>query len=127
LANVLVIRGTLGLAVPGIEVYLPISKDLVLAHMCPSIAVANSGLEEDARRMGFTHAYAGPYLRSLEHGAAMLMEKEHIRFQNSLQLGYAERFVYSSVDDFEDAREILAGNPKLKTGPRYGRPNASRV
>jgi hypothetical protein len=57
----------------------------------------------------------------------MLMEKEHIRFQNSLQLGYAERFVYSSVDDFEDAREILAGNPKLKTGPRYGRPNASRA
>jgi hypothetical protein len=39
------IRGTLGLAVPGIEVYLPISKDLVLAHMCPSIAsrTADSG------------------------------------------------------------------------------------
>jgi hypothetical protein len=52
-------RGALGLAVPGIEVYLPISKDLILAHMCPSIAVAYSGLKEDARRMGFTHAYAG--------------------------------------------------------------------
>jgi len=28
---------TLGLGVPGIEVYLPISSELVLAHMCPSI------------------------------------------------------------------------------------------
>ncbi len=119
------LRSTLGLGVPGIEVYLPISKDLVLAHMCPTIAVAYSGLEEDARRMGFTHAYAGPYLRALEHGTAIFVEKDHIRFQNSLQLGYAERFVFSSVDNVEDARDILAENPKLKTGPRYGRAKAS--
>jgi hypothetical protein len=121
------IRGTLGLAVPGIEVYLPIGKYLLLAHMCPTIAVAYSGLEEDARRMGFTHAHAGPYLRALEHGTAVLMEREHIRFQNSLQLGYAERFVYSSVDDFGDARDILAGNPRRRMGPRVGRPETPKA
>lgn len=118
------IRGTLGLGVPGIEVYLPISKDLVLAHMCPTIAVVYSGMEDEARRMGFTHAHAGPYLRAVEHGIAIPMEKEHTRFQNSLQLGFAERFVYSSVDSFEDARDILAGNPRRRMGPRYARPNA---
>jgi Protein of unknown function (DUF4238) len=117
------IRGTLGLAVPGIEVYLPISKDLVLAYMCLSIAVSCIGLEEEARSMGFTHAHAGPYLRAIKHGTAVLMEKEYIRFQNSLQLGFAERFVYSSVDNFEDARYILAGNPRHRVGPRYGRPD----
>jgi hypothetical protein len=119
------IRGTLGLAAPGIEVYLPISKDLVLAHMCPTIAVAFSGLEEDACRMGFIHAHAGPYLRAVEHGTAVLMEKENIRFQNSLQLGFAERFVYSSVNNFGDARDILTKNPHRRMGPRYGRPNAT--
>jgi hypothetical protein len=121
------IRGTLGLAVPGIEVYLPISKDLVLAYMCLSIAVSCIGLEEEARSMGFTHAHAGPYLRAIKHGTAVLMEKEHIRFQNSLQLGFAERFVYSSVDNFEDARDILAGNPRHRVGPRYGRPDTPKT
>ena len=121
------IRGTLGLAVPGIEVYLPISKDLVLAYMCPSIAVSCIGLEEEARSMGFTHVHAGPYLRAIKHGTAVLMEREHIRFQNSLQLGFAERFVYSSVDNFEDARDVLAGNPRQRTGPRYGRPDTPKT
>jgi len=121
------IRGTLGLAVPGIEVYLPISKDLVLAHMCPTIAAAYSGLEADARRMGFIQAHAGPYLRAIERGTSVLIEKEHIRFQNSLQLGFAERFVYSSIDNFDDARDILAENPRRRVGPRYGRPNIPKA
>lgn len=60
------LRSTLGLGVQGIEIYLPISKDLVLAHMCPSIAAVVTALDEQARRMGFIHAYAKPYLRALE-------------------------------------------------------------
>ena len=121
------IRGTLGLAVPGIEVYLPISKDLILAHICPTVAGVYSGLEDDARRMGFIHAHAGPYLRAVEHGVAVVMEREHIRFQNSLQLGFAERFVYSSVDNFDDAHDILTKNPRRRIGPRYGRPNVPKA
>jgi hypothetical protein len=71
--------------------------------------------------MGFTHAYAGPYLQALENRSPILISKQHVQFQNSLQLGYAERFVYSSADMFEDARAILGENTRLKTGPRYGR------
>jgi Protein of unknown function (DUF4238) len=115
------LRSALGLSVPGIEVYLPISSDLVLAHMCPSITGAFRGLNEEASRMGFIHLYARPYVQALEHRSSIQMGKEDIRFQNSLQLGYAERFVYSSENNFDDAREIIAGNPRLKTGPRYGR------
>lgn len=121
------IRGTLGLAVPGIEVYLPISKDLILAHMCPTIAVFSSSLEADARSMGFSHARAGPYLRAVQHGTALAMEKDRIRFQNSLQLGFAERFVYSWIDNFQDARDILAENPRRRTGLRYGRPKVPKA
>ncbi len=121
------IRGTLGLAVPGIEVYLPIRQDLILAHMCPTIAAVYSSLEADARRMGFIHVQAGPYLRAVEHGTAVLMEKEHIRFQNSLQLGFAERFVYSSIDNFQDARDILAEDQRRRRGPRYGRPGGLKA
>ena len=35
--------------------------------------------------------------------------------------GYSERFVYSSVDNFDDARKMLSENHRLKAGPRYGR------
>lgn len=116
------LRGTLGLAVPGIEIYLPISRDLILAHMCPSIAVAYGALDHEAARMGFIHAHARPYLRALENGSAILLSKEHVEFQNWLQLAYSERFVYSSKDNFGDGRKMLKETPTLRTGPRYGRP-----
>jgi len=54
-----------------------------------------------------------------------MLTREHVQFQNSLQLAYAERFMYSSGDNFEDARTILVDNPNLKTGPRYGSPSTA--
>lgn len=118
------LRSNLGFGVWGIEIYLPLSRELVLAHMCPSIAVAYAGVDEKARSMGFIDANAPPYLRALETGSSIILSKEHIQFQNSLQVAYAERFVYSPIDNFEDARQILREEPKLKTGPRYGRSHA---
>jgi len=115
------LRSTLGLSVPGIEIYLPISSELVLAHMCPSIAVAYTARDEEAHRMGFIHAHARPYLQGLESGSHIVLSKEHVPFQKGLQVAYAERFVYSPIDNFEDARQILGESPKLRTGPRYGR------
>ncbi len=119
------LRSNLGLGVPGIEIYLPISRDLVLAHMCPSIAVGMTAMDEEARRFGFIHAHARPYIEALANGSPIMLTREHVQFQNSLQLAYAERFVYSSADNFEDARTILVDNPKLTTGPRYGSPSTA--
>ena len=115
------LRSTLGIGVLGIEIYLPLNRELVLAHMCPSIAVGYDGVDQEARRMGFIHAHARPYLQALDSGSAIVLTKEHVRFQNSMQVGYAERFVYSCSDDFEDARKLIEESPKLRTGPRYGR------
>jgi hypothetical protein len=119
------LRSTLGLGVPGIEIYLPISRDLVLAHMCPSIALGMTAMDEEARRFGVIHAHARPYVQALQSGSAIVLTKEHVQFQNSLQVGYAERFVYSSADNFEEARNILDSSPRLRTGPRYGRPSTA--
>ena len=114
------LRSNLGLGVPGIEVYLPISKDLVLAHMCPSIAVVAAALDEEARGMGFIHARARPYLQALHNGTPMVLDRQEIHDQNMLQLAYAERFVYSPMNNFQDALKILEENPRFKTGPRMG-------
>ena len=115
------LRSNVGLGVPGIEVYLPISSELVLAHMCSSIAVVSAALDEEARRMGFIHAQARPYLQALQSGSPIVISKKDVQDQNALQLAYAERFVYSPIDNFEDARKILEETPKLRTGPRTGR------
>jgi hypothetical protein len=37
---------------------------------------------------------------------------------NFLQIRYAERYVFSATDDFALAREMIAANPDVRTGPR---------
>jgi hypothetical protein len=114
------LRSNLGLGVPGIEVYLPISNELVLAHMCPSIAAVSAAMDEEARRMGFIDARAHSYLQALMNSSPILVDKDGV--ENTLELACAERWVYSSANNFENARKVLEENPKLRTGPRYGSP-----
>ncbi len=116
------LRSNLGLGVPGIEVYLPISSELVLAHMCPSIATVSAAMGEEARRMGFIYARAHSYLQALMNSSPILVGKDDIENLNRLELVYAERWVYSSTNNFENAREILEENPRFRTGPRYDSP-----
>jgi hypothetical protein len=78
--------GNLGLAVEGIQVFLPISSKRCLAMYCPSLSSS--------------------------------LQKASIESINSLQVWNAERYVYSGVDDFALAREMVANNPRLRTGPR---------
>jgi hypothetical protein len=115
------LSSTLGLGVTGIEIYLPISRELVLSHMCPSIGLTFTGVDEDVSRMGFIHPHARAYLQALANGSAILQRKEHVQFQRSLQVAYAERFVYSPIDDFDQARQMIEENSKLRTGLRYER------
>jgi hypothetical protein len=117
------IRGTLGVGVQGIEIYLPISTELGLAYLCPSIGAMYGALDQEASRFGFIHAYARPYLTALTTGRGMILSKDNIRFQNSLQVGNAERFVYASTDDFDDAKQLLHDNPRMRAGPRCGLAN----
>ena len=116
------LRSHLGLGVPGIEVYFPVSSDLVLAHMCPSIAIVSAAMDEETRRMGFIHERGREYVRAVLNTSPILIGKREIDDLNTLQLAYAEHWVYSSEDNFEHARKILAGNPQLKTGPWYSSP-----
>ena len=58
------------------------------------------------------------YLQSRDMGKAMVLKPENVRFQNSLQIINAERFVVSSRDDFADAADIVARHPGARLGPR---------
>lgn len=113
------IRGTLGLGVPGIEIYLPISSELTLAYMCPSIGKQNEEIRDQLWGLGgFISESAHGYLRARDTGKPMLLNPENVRFQNSLQARNAERFVISSVNEFADVADLVEKNPDARFAPR---------
>jgi hypothetical protein len=113
------ILGTLGLAVQGIEIYLPISSELTLAYICPSVGRVYELQKLLLQRMGgFISEDAFYYLQARDSGKAKALKPENVRFQNSLQILNAERFVFSSRDDFEDATDMVAKDPEARFGRR---------
>jgi hypothetical protein len=113
------IRGTLGLGVVGIEIYMPISNELTLAYMCPSIGRAYDAIAADLWRMGgFVNEAASEYLVARDTGRACRLTPENVRYQNSLQVLNAERFVMSSVNEFADAEDIVARDLDARVGLR---------
>jgi hypothetical protein len=114
--------GSLGLASPGIEVYLPVSDTLSMGFLCPSNedmirnafrlserVMPNSLNTDAARRM----------VRALDGEEPYLFTPDNVARHNSLQVSYAERFVFSRNDDFSLAMEMIAATPEVRTGPRF--------
>ena len=75
-----------GIERPGSKIHVPLSTNLVLALYDPREYFVNDREE--------------------------LTEKEHVDFQNKLQVEHCHRQVYSPTKDFELAREIIEENPE---------------
>jgi hypothetical protein len=139
--------GNLGFAVKGIEIYLPLSPKFILAICCPSKnmelknALANLKKTQDQLLSTITLSPRGYLVREqnkeylplidkeinkgserfemIKKGLPLNFEFETLRFFNSLQVYYAERFVLSNIDDFSLARSYLKDFPHRKRGPRF--------
>jgi hypothetical protein len=113
------IRGTRGLAVKGIEIYLPISSELTMAFICPSVGQWYESCRDELwSRGGFISQHIHEFLQARDTGRALTLKPEGVRFQNSLQARNAERFVISPVNNFSDAADMVANYPDARTGPR---------
>jgi hypothetical protein len=117
---------THGLAVEGIEIYLPLSRRLMLSMVCRSyeemvrdieqktlllqmIGGLPAALRENARS-------AGEIAEAMKTGRALQQTPENVTNQNSLQVRSANRYVYSGTDQFELVRDMLRENPALREG-----------
>ena len=89
---------TLGLRVPGIQIYLPLSRTLCLAFLCPTIKLP---------------------LRIRLFGGTLGLRPANVEHLNSLQVFNAEQYVYSQRDDFALVRKMLQKLPEVKRGPRW--------
>ena len=85
--------GAYGLAVPNIEIYLPLSPKLTVGFMDKNIPL--------------THRHPDK--------STILLDTEQTEFLNRLQVGWAKKYVVSSTDDFQTAKDFLEKNPLYKT------------
>lgn len=136
--------GNLGLALPGIELYMPLSADLQLCAWCPSIlreiadhraqtiadyesetlAAVMAGRMQasqmkavlDNVRAQFTNA--AELLKHVTEGTPISSTSENMDHYNSLQSMFAYRYIVSQDGDFDLARRHNAEFPKHREGLR---------
>lgn len=128
----------IGFAVSGIEIYLPLSADLLLAAWCPSIRGSlSNGAEAIRQSLSSAALYQ---LRAGAMGAEQMRQQmealrqnkvvgedivdciysgvphrlgpEQMDFYNSLQMSWAREFVVSPDGDFALAEQFMEKNPK---------------
>lgn len=110
-------RGTLGLAVPGIEIYFPLSPTLCIGFLCPTI---DAMLREGHNTVGTSgRSVFEKWIGALNGETTLSLEDENVVNLNSLQVINAERHVYSGSSNFRLASEMLDSNPELKNGLRF--------
>jgi hypothetical protein len=134
--------GNIGLALRGIEIYMPLASDLMLCAWCPSIL---GGVEERLRASqsasrgeALRRVVAGQMTREAMKAAVEqieVLERPHERllsdfaegrpvsstvdnmdYYNSLQTSYASRYVVCQQADFELARRFNHEHPERRRG-----------
>lgn len=119
------VRGTIGLRVRGIEIYLPVSPRYCLGFICQTLRDMTSEAYERSLRVKAAfglevpnHDHVGSMRDGLEYGFAIPATAENVDYLNSLQIQYAERFVFSSTGDFDMVEDMIAEDPEVRHGPR---------
>ena len=117
------LRGNLGLTTPGIEIYLPLSPTRALAMWCPTLTdLVHRGARAFAGGQGAGNAADREGVvamsDSLLSGKPVQYSVANVENFNSLQVVWSERYIFSSLNDFHLAQEMLDSHPNLRQGPR---------
>jgi len=102
--------GEKGLDAPGIEIYFPVSSELVLGFFCPSIELKIQQLLT-SKHSSINYEKFSEIYRGLQDGGSVSLGPETIPFLNSLQVLNSSRFLYAQNGDFAHARVVLEMNP----------------
>ncbi|EDP99388.1 DUF4238 domain-containing protein [Shewanella benthica] len=111
-------RGKIGLEVDGIEVYLPLTKDLTLvlwcgnraSYLCESFKSIEEDYEFRQLRPEQFESIENLY-HCIKKGKVMASTKDNVTNVNSLQVKYSSRFIFSSSSDFSLAEEMIDSEP----------------
>lgn len=139
--------GNLGLAVPGIEIYLPLSANLMLCAWCPSILAEIRQTHEEGKKERRSEALARvlsgtlsamqmkglldsirpmedqteDFLSAAAEGRPLSQDSDNMDFYNSLQTQFASRYIVCQIADFDLARRYNREFPEFRSGvqPRF--------
>lgn len=118
----------LGLFSRGVEIYVPLAHNLILALFCRSYEEGWAISEAKAQILRKYGAYEmPPHLREVEQKFEAVMQgvrrrrpveidADLLAHQNSMQVVFAERFLFSPSNDFSLAQERIGKFPELKEG-----------
>lgn len=132
--------GNLGLAVPGIEIYMPVSPTLSLALWCPSIVreVEQNWREprEQLAKLKQVNLDAATLAKIAEVEAGMALSDrivaaattggcvesnaDNTTLLNSLQVRFASRFVMSNLPNFALAERMFSDDEGYRTRSKEG-------
>jgi hypothetical protein len=119
--------GNLGLAVRGIEIFLPISTTLCLCLLCPTIAEEFQNAHENMKILdqlspGLADstmqnpAFARAFCNGLMNGTPIKTHEDNVTMINSLQVRFSSRFVYCETDTFDLVKRMIKDNEKYREG-----------
>jgi hypothetical protein len=114
------LRGNVGLAVEGIEIYFPLSPQLTLGMLCPSIGAQIHAKLAAGHPGTFPKNNSQParLLQAIASGTPLDVGIDGSAFFNALQIAHAERFVFSSDGNFKMVESMLRDDPSLQRGLR---------
>jgi len=136
--------GNIGLLVPDVEIYYPLSPDVVLTYLCPSSLADAQDKQTEAERYAdsfFARKVLSPtgisqadlatleriraeirrskdYNRLIRECRVVPMDEQNVLYVNSLQLSSSHRFIAASSPDFHFAKRALQERPHWKEGVR---------
>lgn len=105
---------SMGLVSDGIEVYFPLSENLVLGMLCPSYAekmVENYNQNSSSKPIG-----EAQFRELVQHGLVFTLKPEVVTNLNSLQAFQARRFIFASRGEFHLVREMVKTEPRMNEG-----------
>jgi hypothetical protein len=116
------LRGTLGIAVPGIEIYLPIDPRFTIGFMCATVRSVYDDMYKKSLRIKIDtgveppfHDHIGTIRDGFNFGFPAVISADNVKRLNSLQVIEAARFVMASRPGFDLARQMVSEHPEVRT------------
>lgn len=123
------LRGNLGLAVKGIEIYFPLSPIHALALWCPShleplyesharITYLMTKAPTIVHKLLPEFLYTQSIISAIKNGTPLEYNASNTLNFNALQIYNSERYVFSNTKNFALPKEMIKSDIRYKNGPR---------
>ncbi len=107
--------GMIGFSAKGAVVFLPIGPRLCVAFHCPSIYLQiEESLAPDHPRPREGDPWRLNLFEGIQKGTPVDISEKTVIYLNELQIGRSSRFLYSTKDDFDLARQYLEARPAAR-------------